>query len=175
MKSEASQNSQIGNPESCGGCACQFKLIGRLTESVHKPRANKTTFFFPSLKQKGTWLSRKFAIIKSTKHWVAAGCVCNSPASPPTGPSRAGASINRLLRNSSGLAIRHRLRNWTKQTWVRVQLPNCHRHGVYHPMSRPTHLPESQQRPQLWPESAALPWADLQLQNCLRRCQHHPK
>ena len=54
-----------------------------------------------------------------------------------------------------------------------LDLPNCHRQSLNYPSSRRIHLPESQQRPHLWPEPAAPSWDDIELQNRHRQGLHY--
>ena len=58
-------------------------------------------------------------------------------------------------------------------SWADPELPNCHRHRILHRRSRRIHLPEWQQRPHRWIESASHLWADPGLPNCHRHCILH--
>ena len=57
---------------------------------------------------------------------------------------------------SSGLNLQYT----PLSSWADPELPNCHRHRILHRRSRRIHLPESQQRPFRWIESASpLSWS----------------
>ena len=86
-----------------------------------------------------------------------------------------GRQLRRWSRCDSGPALPFGKHNETTQIWDDLELPNCHRHVLHHPRWRQIHLPESQQRPYPWPESAPHPWADLGPPNCHRHSLHDPR